>query len=184
MLAHELSKLRNTMQADQIMFCFSGYMTEDILSGIGSALKMKMAAENADRSTSKSLFSIFVELVQNVIRYSAEYETLEAPEDIIDLRYGVLTVGCDDGQYFVACGNMIKREDVQRLSESLTHIQTLDKDGLKALYKQTLKGETPEGSKGAGVGFIEIARRVSNGFDFEFDDTDDENVFFALKAYI
>ena len=33
----------------------------------------------------------------------------------------------------------------------------LDADGLKSLYKDILKDEVPEGSKGAGVGFVDIA---------------------------
>ena len=142
------------------MFCFSGYMTEEILSGIGTALKRKLEIEDAGRSTSKSLFSVFVELVQNVIRYSAEHEVHPREDGLYDLRYGVLTVGRDNDHYFVACGNMVRFKDADRLSSNLAHIKTLDKDGLKALYKETLKGDVPEGSKGAGVGFIEIARTM------------------------
>lgn len=183
-LARELADLRDTMQNDKIMFCFSGYMTEDVLTGIGGALKKKLELEEADRTTSKSLFSIFVELVQNVIRYSAEFDESPEKPDLMDLRYGVLTVGISDNHYFVACGNLVTRTDADRLSKGLKHIQALDKDGLKALYKETLKGETPEGSKGAGVGFIEIARRAGNGFEYDFESVDDEHAFFAVKAFI
>lgn len=93
-LAKDLAGLRSTMHRDGIMFCFSGYMTEDVLTGIGSALKRKLEAEEADRNTSKGMFSIFVELVQNVIRYSAENEIVDTTSGTrFDLRYGVLTVG-------------------------------------------------------------------------------------------
>lgn len=184
-LAADLATLRSTMQRDGIMFCFSGYMTEDVLTGIGSALKRKMQAEEADRNTSKGMFSIFVELVQNVIRYSAENEAGGSEETgRYDLRYGVLTVGRSEDRYFVSCGNLISERDAERLRVGLEHIQSLDKDGLKALYKETLKGEVPEGSKGAGVGFIEIARRAGNGFDFDFRKVDDDHTFFALRANV
>jgi len=184
-LVDQLAGLREMMQRENIMFCFSGYMTEEVLSGIGSALKKKMEIETEDRSTSKGLFAIFVELVQNVIRYSAEFDVVHDKSELMDLRYGVLTVGRNDADhFFVACGNLVKLEDAHRLSSGLEHIQSLDKDGLKALYKETLKGETPEGSKGAGVGFIEIARRASHGFEYGFREIDEEHAFFSLKAYI
>ena len=61
----------------------------------------------------------------------------------------------------IKAGNLIENADVERLREKLEQIRKADKDELKAMYKETLKGETPEGSKGAGVGFIEIARRSS-----------------------
>ncbi len=188
MLADELALLRNHMQRDGIMFCFSGYMTEEILTGIGSALRKKLEIEDTDRNTSKSLFSIFVELVQNVIRYSAEGDTLtkmvEDETEIYDLRYGVLTVGRNDGKYFVSCGNLIRPDDATRLSGGLAHIKSLDKDGLKSLYKETLRAGPPEGSKGAGVGFVEIARRASHGFEYDFKPVDEDRTFFALKAYL
>ena len=121
-----------------------------------------------------------------MIRYSAEGEPENVENESKELRYGVLTVGKskDKDNYFVSCGNLIMQKDVERLKESLSHIQNLDKDGLKALYKETLKGDTPEGSKGAGVGFIDIARRAENGFEFDFENVDDEHSYFCLKAYM
>ena len=185
MLAKEMSDLRDYMQGNGIMFCFSGFMTEDVLTGIGNALKKKLEIEETDRRTMKGLFSVFVELVQNVIRYSAEKDTLPNQPELYDLRYGVLTVGrADNDHYFVACGNLIADKDVKRLEKDLGHIASLDRDGLKALYKETLKGETPEGSKGAGVGFIEIARRADHGFEFDFNEIDADHSFFSVKAYL
>jgi hypothetical protein len=54
----------------------------------------------------------------------------------------------------------------------------------EAMYKETLKSEPEEGSKGAGVGFIEIARRASKPIEFDFADVDDRFSFFALEAEI
>ena len=188
MLAHEMYHFRNVLHDSGIIFCYSGYMTEEILVGIGNSIKRKLEIEDTDRNTAKGLFSIFVEQVQNVIRYSAEGVPENAPEsenvDQFELRYGVLTVGMKGDQYFVSCGNMIVANDVPRLRASLEHIQSLDKDGLKALYKETLRGEVPEGSKGAGVGFVDIARRAKNGFQFDFANIDEGHSYFCLTAYV
>lgn len=188
MKAEKMLRLRNDLQEDGILFCYSGYITEDVLVSIGKAIKDKLTIEEADKSVIRGVFSLFVEQVQNVIRYSDEMESKVSHESILELRYGVLTVGRkvvdgkDDG-FFVAIGNMVKKEDVERLSNNLTHIQQLDAKGLKALYKETLKGETPEGSKGAGVGFIDIARKSKNGFDFDFIPINGDKSFFTLTAY-
>jgi hypothetical protein len=183
-LADELSDLREYMHSNGVMFCFTGFMTEDVLTGVGSALKKKLEVEDVDRKSMKGLFSVFVELVQNVIRYSAEGAPSDEPSDMYDLRYGVVTVGRDQDRYFVACGNLISEEDEKRLSKDLAYIASLDSDGLKQVYKATLKGDAPEGSKGAGVGFIEIARRATYGFEFDFKKIKDGRSFFSLKAYL
>jgi len=184
MLAPEMYEFRNLLAEKGILFCYSGYMTEDVLSGIGQAIRMKLELENADKKIARSVFSLFVEQVQNVIRYSAEKEEFIAGTVQKELRFGVLTVGHKDGSFFVSCSNLIEGKDVSRLDESLKHIQQLDNDGLKKLYKETLRGETPEGSKGAGVGFIDIARRAQKGFEFDFMPVKDDRSYFSIKAYV
>lgn len=176
-------EFRGFLQEKGIIFCYSGYMTEEVLTGIGNAIKKKLELENTEKNISKGLFSIFVEQVQNVIRYSAEGAPELGDEASKELRYGVLTVGQKDDVYFVSCGNLIMQPDVERLESSLAHIQNLDKDGLKTLYKETLKGETPEGSKGAGVGFIDIARRAQS-FQYDFTQVDDDHSYFCLEAHV
>lgn len=181
MLAEDMYQFRDYLKDTGIIFCYSGYMTEDILVGIGNAIKQKLTMDDEDTNTARAVFSIFVEQVQNVIRYSAEKET---GNDMTELRYGVLTVGRKDDRVFVTCGNVIKNPDRDRLKEHLLSIQQMGTKELKKLWKDTLRGDTPDGSKGAGVGFIDIARRSRQGFEFDFSDVDDTHSFFTLKAYI
>lgn len=184
MLAEEMIHLRKIFSKEGVVFCYSGYMTENILLSIGSAIKQKLAKNKTDKKVARSVFSVFVEQVQNIIRYSMEKDPAEENEDS-GLRYGLLMVGCDsNNNYFVSCGNMVEHKDVDRLTNNLTHIQSLDHEQLKALHKETLRGETPEYSKGAGVGFIDIARHATRGFDFSFTDYSDKYAFFSIKAHI
>jgi len=184
MLAKELFDFRNVITKQGIIFCYSGYITEPVLTGIGEALKQKLYLEEADKTTMRNIFAIFVEQMQNVIRYSAEREPPDAADDENELRYGILNIGMENEKFFVTCGNKILRNDVERLSGRLGDLQEMSSDDLKALYKQKLRSPTEETSKGAGVGFIEIARRSSEIIDFGFMDIDDKHAFFALKAYV
>ena len=60
----------------------------------------------------------------------------------------------------------------------------MNKDELKALYKEKLRADPEEGSKGAGLGFMEIARRATQPIEFDFVEVDADYTFFALKATI
>lgn len=186
MIAKEMLKFRKELARQGIIFCYSGYITEEVLSGIGNTLKKKLAQENTDKKIARGVFSLFVEQVQNIIRYSAETEpnTGNPNYDGDELRYGLLTVGQLDGRHFVACSNVVPNADVERLQENLTNIKNMDKEGLKALYKTILRGDVPEGSKGAGVGFVDIARRATHGFEFDFSEINSEHTYFSLTAYI
>ncbi|CCQ75544.1 SiaB family protein kinase [Magnetospira sp. QH-2] len=181
MLINQITSLRDHMRRDGVSFSFAGFMTEEVLTGIAHALKKKLEIEKAHVTTARGVFSIVVEMSQNIIRYSAETEMAEDEQDS-DMRYGVMAVGREDDAYFVICGNIVRVEDAERLASNLEHVQGLDKDGLKALYKQTLRDGPPPDSKGAGVGFIEIAMRATKGFEYEFQDLNGVGVFFALKA--
>ena len=170
-----------------IVFAYSGYVTESILSGVGDALKQKLAIEDADTKTVRSVFAVFVEQMQNIIRYSAEriqQQDGSTKPDIAELSYGILTIGQEGTDYVVQAGNMIKLADVSRMKQRLGAIRDMNRDELKAAYKKQLRLGPDIHSKGAGIGFIEIARRASKPIDFDFMEVDDKFAFFALKATI
>jgi hypothetical protein len=189
MLASQLLNMRAVLHGQGVIFAYSGYVTEPVLSGVGEALKQKLTIDDADTKTLRSVFAVFVEQMQNMIRYSAEKAqssvtpAKEAPA-LTEIRYGILTIGREGSDYVVCAGNLIERADIDRLDSKLTRIRDLSKEELKALYKEQLRAEPEVGSKGAGLGFMEIARRASKPLEFDFTQVDANYAFFALKATI
>ena len=188
MLATNLLELRTTLREAGIILSYCGYVTEPVLSGVGEALKQKLAIEDMDAKTARSVFAVFVEQMQNIIRYSAEKEPPTpsdgTPPPLHEIRYGILTIGRSARGFVVKAGNLVERDDVPPLRAKLEHIRTADRATLKQLYKETLKAEPSVSSKGAGVGFIEIARRASQPIAFDFVTIDERFDFFALEAEI
>jgi hypothetical protein len=189
MLAGQLMDMRSMLHAQGVIFAYSGYVTEPVLSGVGEALKQKLAIDDADTKTLRSVFAIFVEQMQNIIRYSAEkaHQALPPASDIgalKEIRYGILTIGREGSDYVVCAGNLVQRSDVERLKARLNKIRNMGKEELKVLYKEQLRAEPEQGSKGAGLGFMEIARRASKPIEFDFTNVDSDYSFFALKATI
>jgi len=166
-----------------VIFFYSGYLSEDILLGIGTTLRQRMVMSEVERSVSRAVFAIFVELAQNIIRYSADvlHQDGDPPSE---LRHGMLAVGEADGRCYVQGGNMVARGEVERLREHLTRIREMEQEQLRTVYKDVLRGETPAGSKGAGVGSIDIARRARHGFEFHFADADAERAYFFVRAVV
>ena len=189
MLAGQLMDMRAMLHKHGVIFAYSGYVTEPVLSGVGEALKQKLTIDDADTKTLRSVFAVFVEQMQNIIRYSAEkaQSPLAPPSDtraLMEIRYGILTIGREGTDYMVCAGNLVERADVERLRAKLSRIRDMSKDELKALYKEQLRAEPEAGSKGAGLGFMEIARRASKPIEFDFTDVYATHAFFALKATI
>src|SRR3972149_1829470 len=72
MLASQLMDLRCRVLIPWVILAYCGYVTEPVLSGVGEALKKKHTIDDADTKTLRSVFAVFVEQMQNIIRYSAE----------------------------------------------------------------------------------------------------------------
>lgn len=183
MLAAEYYDFHNSLRSRGIIFSFVGYVSEGILFSLGESLRQKMAIEETDANIAKRVFSVFVEQVQNVVRYSA-HRIGQMPPSQIELSSGVIAVGAEDGRFFVVCANAMRSSDVPRLRERLESLSAMDKDAIKKFYRQKLKEPPEDESKGATLGLIEIARRTSEPLEFAFMNIDDETSFFCLKAHI
>ena len=175
--------LQKCLKEQNIMFCYSGYVTERILSAIGETIKKKLAIEETELGKTKKVFSIFVEGVQNVIRYSAESLGPE-DQDESEVRYGLVTIGQDPKGISVQCGNLIYNKDVQKMKERVNQVEGKDKDQLKKLYKQKMMEGPEEGSKGASLGLVEMARRSGYPIEFAFEEINQEHTFFCIKAIV
>lgn len=174
-------ELRRELNEDGAVFCYNGYLTEDLLTSIGTVLKTKLQADKVDKKKIRSVFHFFVEQVQNIIRYSLEYE--EGIEKAKEFRYGLVIVGTRDDTHYVTCANLIDKNNVGQLKQTLDDIHSMDDAELKVLYKQMLRSESPESSKGAGVGFIDIARKATR-FEYDFVEVDDSSSYFSLTSYL
>ncbi len=64
------------------------------------------------------------------------------------------------------------------------HCMTMDE--IRDAYKKALREETPEDSRGAGLGFLTMARDASAPLEFEFvqDAGDPQVTLFCIKAII
>ncbi len=181
-LAKSFYATQQTLLSQGIMLSYTGYVSEGVLFSLGDALKQKLSLDQTDKNISKRLFSVFVEQVQNMIRYSAERQQGGTPP--VDLSVGMIVVGRENDVLFVVCSNVISTSSQQRLAERLAKLATMSKDELKEHYRERLKQEPEVQSKGASIGLIEIARRSSRPIEFDFHPLTAESSFFCLKAYI
>ena len=183
MLASDHFRMKTESARKGIIFSFNGYISESILFALGDALRKKMSADETNITTIKRVFSVFVEQAQNIIRYSTE--TLgEGEREGPQFRSGLITVGTEEGRFFVVCGNVMRREDAEPLQARLEILRDLDPAGIKAYYRERIMDPAVPGSKGANLGLIEIARRASEPIQFDFLAIDDQTTFYCMKVFI
>ena len=180
-MLNALPELYEEMKNDGVMFCFSGPASQDIVESIGHALRREMELEQVRMTTIQKVFSIFVEQVQNIVNYSME-EKPSTDGKGKGSKHGVVIVGRMGEKFYIMCGNKTTREQGGKMLERINRLQGMDKDELKALYKEMRRAEPAENSKGAGLGIIEMFRRASEPPVCRLAPIDDDCVFFCIKA--
>lgn len=166
-----------------IILCYCGPMAHASIEGVAQTLRKNLEYEEVGNLTSQSVFSIFVEQVQNILNYSAErLSNSKLSEN--ELRVGVVVIGHRNSEYFILCGNKVYNRDIAGLKEKIELICHMNKSELKALYKERRRMEAEPGSKGAGLGLIEMARKASLPLEYCFEPIDLEFSFYTVKAVV
>ena len=78
----------------------------------------------------------------------------------------------------------MSNDQVPQLQDKLEKINSLDKDGLKAFYKDLIQASEISDKGGAGLGFVDIARKSGQKLEYDFHEINKEFSFFALKIKI
>jgi len=181
-MLEDLYAFREDLAMRGVFFCFCGPVSQNLVKEIGDILEKKLAREEAKKLTIIRVFSMVVETAQNIIYYSDEKFSEDG--DNARASLGIIAVGHENGNYFVASGNRIRNNKIPKLERKLTKIQGMNKQELKGLYAKKIKEPPEEGSKGAGLGFIDMARKASRPIEFDFKKIDDRHSFFSVKIVI
>jgi len=174
----ELARRRN------VIFYHKGYFSHNIVAAMAEVVKLQLEVAGVGGPTRRKLFSSFVELSQNIIHYSAD--ALPAAQGSGALGEGAVCITVSGDRHLMLCVNPMATADVDGLREKLEPLRSMSVDQIKQAYKASLRADTPEDSKGAGLGFLTMARDASAPLEFAFHPREDDpaTTLFCLKAII
>lgn len=164
------------------LIVFSGEITQEIVHSYTALVGQTMTLIGAEDKPKKKVYHVLVELLQNICKHSG-YRTIQSEDDENESQVGLgMAIFGYDKKHFIVCtGNKIKNENIAGLQEMLDHINSLDKMGLKELYKFMIKKSRLSERGGAGLGYIDIAKKNLQKFDYEFVQLNEEESMFILS---
>lgn len=167
-----------------VIFYYVGYFSQTIIAAMADAVKLRAEHTGAVAVTRRKLFSSFIEMTQNIVHYSADSYEKEGISEA-SMRHGAVFISLTDERYYLHCSNPVNAVVAEKLREKLEHLRSLTIDEIKLEYKEMLRSETPPDSKGAGLGFLTMARDASAPLEFEFSPpVADGTSMFYLRATI
>jgi len=181
-----LREYKKMMDDHQIQIIYDGPIWASGIDGWAEVLLKRLEYEEPATNVSQSVFSVFVEQMNNMLMYSAEKDVqTRADGKQTETSKGIFILGVHNSQYFIQTGNTVTAASADILKTRIDFLNTLDKKGLRQYYRQQINEENknPE-SRGAGIGLTEIARRASAPIKYEFEPIDDRLRFFTMYVTI
>src|SRR5262245_12515472 len=171
--------LHRTMMSQNLILVFQGDFTQETTKSILTMAERNLDSSGEESSIKRKVFNVMVESLQNIVKHSDELVDGEKHS-----HAAIFLIGRESNRYSIMSGNPIRKTNIPGLQKKLEQINGLDKEGLKELYKGIIKNTTISDKGGAGLGFVDMARKSGEKLEFEFPDMSTEYCFFSLKVNV
>ena len=175
--------LHNLLTQEGVIFSFSGMITQEIVCTIAETVEKELQDNGEKQKIVNDVFAILTEQMQNVMSYAKD--RIEKRDNVFESA-GLVLVGYSQAKqkYFVATANGMLSADKKPLVEKLEKINSLDEAGLRSFYKELRRSGQDKHGRGAGLGFLEMAKRASEPLEYSFHPIDEAHALFEIKVYI
>lgn len=177
--AQALPKQEPPSGSSKLMLLFKGAISQNTITRLGGLLHLTYEEAHEDHSK-KRLFSILVEMTQNILHYSQEREFF--PQSKVVVGAGTVHVKEKPAIYEVECGNLVTAEQKHHLEERCALINSMDQAKLREYYLAERHKCAGPHSRGAGLGLIEIARKSKNPLIVQFTPAPDNLYYYSIST--
>ncbi len=173
------------MERNNIMLSFKGNITSELLTSILQIMESKLSNMDETPAVKKKVYNVLVECLQNLYHHTDEMASQDPVQDEnLSKRSAIFMIGKMDDQYRIITGNYMLKENIGILKGKIDHVNSLDKEQLKAYYKEVLNNGSMSAKGGGGLGIIDIARKSGQKLDYDFMEVNDIYSFFTLNINI
>lgn len=180
----EMLDLKELLNKKGVIFSFSGTVSQSVLTNIAGAIEEELVSmDKMDNKTIRSILVIFVELMQNIMCYSKE-KTEQMGSLYESLGIALIGYSKSKNKYYVGSANFISPDQESVLREKIDSLSLLDHQEVKELYKELRRSGRDKHQRGAGLGFLEMAKKSSEPFDYKITPISNDESFFEILIYV
>jgi hypothetical protein len=161
------------MVNEDVMLIHKGDFSQDSIFPVLKIIEENLRKEFKDSTQKKKIFHILVELLQNISKHCFK---------INHKKEGIFLIGNSNSSFVINTGNLIENKSIEKFTKLLDEINSLNRKELKNLYLSKLRDRNLPSNGGAGIGLIDIARRIISPLNYSFHRLDDEKSFFTINV--
>jgi len=173
-----VTQLERLMAENNVYLIWSGHISSEVGKEVLSFTETKLSEEELELSIRRRVFSVLVEILENVAKYSPGREAEE--------QFGmpVAMIRLEDKVFTLTTGNLILNDNVDHLKEKLDTINKYDKIGLKELFRKSLSGQTITSDSTGNMGLIDMARKSGSKLVYQFEKLNELYSFYTLTVKV
>jgi len=173
-----ISQLERIMAENNVYLIWSGHITTDVEKEVLTFTETKLVEEDIELTLRRRIFSVLVEILENVSKYSPGKE----PEEKFGMPVAMIRL--EEDVYTLTTGNLILNEKVEELKGKLDTINKFDKVGLKELFRKSLSGQTITSESTGNMGLIDMARKSGSKLVYQFEQINALYSYYVLTVKV
>jgi hypothetical protein len=178
-----LLHIKEFLDKNNIFFSFSGAISQNLLIDIGEGIESKLKEMSVENKVATNIFGVFTEQMQNVMNYSTN-KIVFSSGTCEGTGIGVMGFSEDKCKYFVGSANFIDEKSILKIEQKINKINSLSRDELRLYYRELRKSGKYKHEKGAGLGFLEMAKKSTEPIDYRIVHLENDKILFELFVYI
>jgi hypothetical protein len=173
-----VAQLERLMAENNVYLIWSGHISTDIGKEVLSFTETKLNEEDIETTVRRRVFSVLVEILENVAKYSPGVEAEE------HFGMSVAMIRLVDDEYALTTGNLILNTNVEILKGKLDIINNYDNVGLKELFRKSISGQTISTDSTGNMGLIDMARKSGSKLVYQFEKISDLYSYYTLTVKV
>jgi len=180
LLVDYLRQINVDIYANNVILLFEGEVNHEIIKALLDTLEHRFKKSTLNRFIQKKIFNVMVECIQNIEKHAITFNT-EINEFY---KRGLFLIIENQNEIVIYSGNLVDKDQMNLLQQKQNQLKNKTKQQLRSIYKQQLIQGTISHKGGAGLGFIDMARKTNNQMDFYFIDINGNFFFFVNRITI
>jgi hypothetical protein len=174
----DISQLERLMAENNIFFIWSAHISTDVEREVLTLTETKLDEEDVEMNIRRRVFSVLVEILENVAKYSPG----KKPEKQFGMPVALIRL--EDEVYTITTGNLIKNENIDDLKSKLDLINENDKTGLKELFRTSISGQSVKSESTGNMGLIDMARKSGSKLEYQFEQINPSYSYYILTVKV
>jgi len=166
---------------DVVIMSFEGLITQKSIVDLAKTVEATLFSFDEEEMKVRSIFEIMIEILQNMLSYS--YDSIDLGDNTFQSSGEIrISLNRNSHTYFIKSGNLIDINKQEFIKSSLDEINSFSPEELKEVYKERRRSRRKNHGRGAGLGFLDIAKKSKNKIEYQFFENDENSLMFKLHV--